>query len=47
MLETNLSFVIHLGYKIMLIEHNSVRNFGHINIQRREENVHKEAIIIQ
>ena len=31
----------------MLIEHNSVRNLGNINIQRQEENGHKEAIIIQ
>ena len=31
----------------MLIEQNSVRNLGYINIQRREENGHKEAIIIQ
>ena len=31
----------------MLIEHDSFTNFGYINIQRQEENGHKEAIIIQ
>ena len=31
----------------MLIEHNSIRNLGYINIQTQQENGHKEAIIIQ
>ena len=47
MLETKLSFVIHLGHKNYADRTNSVRNLGYINIQRQEENGHKEAIIIQ